>query len=307
MHQYPVIIIGGGPIGCELAQAHRRLGAEVTILEMFSIMPKDDPELVAVVRQSLLNEGIIILEGVGVENIEKTSNGVSVTIKSEDIMNQIEGSDLLVAAGRRPNLDGLDLEAGGITYDRPGIKVDARLRTSNKRVFAIGDCAGSYQFTHVAGYHAGIVIRNALFRLPAKVNYTAVPWVTYTSPELAQVGLTESEARQKHGSDIRILRWPFHENDRAQAEHQTNGMVKAIVTPKGHILGASIVGPGAGEMIQTWVLAMTNKLKIGAMASMISPYPTFGEASKRVAGSFYTQALFGERTKKIVKFLSLFG
>ncbi|MBT4890075.1 MAG: FAD-dependent oxidoreductase, partial [Rhodospirillales bacterium] len=224
--QFPkhLIIIGGGPIGCELAQAHRRLGAEVTILEMFSIMPKDDPELVAVVRQSLLNEGIIILEGVGVENIEKTSNGVSVTIKSEDIMNQIEGSDLLVAAGRRPNLDGLDLEAGGITYDRPGIKVDARLRTSNKRVFAIGDCAGSYQFTHVAGYHAGIVIRNALFRLPAKVNYTAVPWVTYTSPELAQVGLTESEARQKHGSDIRILRWPFHENDRAQAEHQTNGM-----------------------------------------------------------------------------------
>ncbi len=302
-----LIIIGGGPIGCELAQAHTRLGAQVTVLEMFTIMPKDDAELVDVVRQSLLREGVDIREGVGVESIEKTPDGVRVTIKKDDVTSTIDGSDLLIAAGRRPNLDGLDLEAGGIKYARTGIEVDNRLRTSNKKVYAIGDCAGGFQFTHVAGYHAGIFIRNALFRLPAKASYHAVPWVTYTSPELAQVGLIEAEARKKHGDDIRILRWPFHENDRAQAEHQTHGMVKVMVTPKGHILGASIVGPGAGEMIQTWVLAMSNKLKIGTVASMIAPYPTFGEASKRAAGSFYTPSLFSPRTRMIVKFLSIFG
>jgi pyruvate/2-oxoglutarate dehydrogenase complex dihydrolipoamide dehydrogenase (E3) component len=237
-----LIIIGGGPIGCELAQAHRRLGARVTVLEMFTIMPKDDPELVDVVRQSLLREGVDIREGVGVESIEKTSEGVRITIKKDNGTSTIEGSDLLVAAGRRPNLDGLNLEAGGIGYARTGI-----------------------------------------------------------------TGLIEADARQKHGSGIRILRWSFHENDRAQTEHQTNGMVKVMVTPKGHILGASIVGPGAGEMIQTWVLAMSNKLKIGAVASMIAPYPTFGEASKRAAGSFYAPTLFSPRTRMIVKFLSIFG
>ena len=307
--QFPshLIIIGGGPIGCELAQAHRRLGAKVTILEMFSILPKDDPELVNVVRQTLMTEGIDIREGIKVKGVEKTARGISIKIMTDEVESTIEGTDLLIAAGRRPNLDGLDLEAANIKHTPVGIDVDARLRTSNKKVFAIGDCAGGYQFTHVAAYHAGIVIRNALFRIPAKVNYDAVPWVSYTSPELAQVGLTESEARRSHGNDIRILRRSFDENDRAKAEHQTGGMVKAIVTPKGRILGASIVGPSAGEIIQTWVLAMNEKKKIGSMASMISPYPTYGEASKHAAGSFYTPTLFSDRTRKIVKFLSFFG
>ena len=301
-----LIVIGGGPIGIEMAQAHRQLGARVTVLEMFAIMPKDDPELVAVVRARLNEEGIVIHEGIKVIRVEKSGAGVVVVIERGGNEERIEGSHLLVAAGRRANVGGLDLEKAGIDYSPMGIAVDARLRTTNKKVFAIGDVAGGYQFTHVAGYQAGIVIRNALFRLPAKSNMRAVPWVTYTSPELAQVGLTEAEARKTH-SDIKVLTWPFAENDRAQAERTTAGLIKVVTTGKGLILGAGIVGPHGGELIQTWVLAMSKKMKIGDIASMIAPYPTLGEVSKRAAGSFYTPSLFGEKTKRLVRFLRLFG
>jgi len=302
-----LIVIGGGPIGMEMAQAHRQLGARVTVLEMFSIMPKDDPELVDVVRRQLVGEGVTILEGAAVKSAEKTATGVRVGYETgEREAGSVEGSHILVAAGRRPNVDGLGLEEAGIRYSPKGIEVDARLRTSNKKVFAIGDVAGGMQFTHVAGYHAGVVIKNALFRWPAKADTSAVPWVTYTSPELAQVGLTEEEAKKAHGA-IRILRWPYHENDRAQAERETDGMVKAVVTPKGRILGCGIAGSSAGELIQTWVLAMDRKIKIGALAQMVAPYPTLGEVTKRAAGSFFTASLFSERTRRIVRFLARFG
>ncbi|MBT7942270.1 MAG: FAD-dependent oxidoreductase, partial [Alphaproteobacteria bacterium] len=301
-----LIVIGGGPIGIEMAQAHRHLGVRVTVLEMFSIMPKDDPELVAVVRRRLDEDGIDIIEGAAITGVEKTGTGIAVSLKDGDIARTIEGSHLLVATGRRANVDGVGLDAAGINASPQGIDVDARLRTSNKRVFAIGDVAGGLQFTHVAGYHAGVVIKNALFRWPAKADHRAVPWVTYTAPELAQVGLTEAEAKREHG-DIRVLRWPYHENDRAQAEADTDGMVKAVVTPKGRILGCGIAGSHAGELIQTWVLAMSQNLKIGAVAQMIAPYPTLGEVSKRAAGSFYTPSIFSERTRKIVGFLRRFG
>ncbi len=301
-----LLIIGGGPIGIEMAQAHRQLGAEVTVLEMAAIMPHDDPELVDVVRTRLLKEGVSLREGVKVVRTAKAEQGVCVTIEANGREETLEGSHLLVAAGRRPNLEGLGLEEAGIAYSAKGIEVDARLRTTNKKVFAIGDVAGGYQFTHVAGYHAGIVIRNALFRLPAKVDYSALPWVTYTAPELAHVGMAEKDARAAHGA-ITILRWPFAENDRAQAEGETDGLIKVITTKKGKILGASIVGPKAGELIQVWVLAISQKMKIGAMAGMISPYPTLGEVGKRAAGSFFTPSLFSERTKKIVRFLLRFG
>jgi len=301
-----LIIIGGGPIGIELAQAHRHLGAKVTVLELFNVMPKDDPELVAVVRSQLEKDGIDIIEDIKVNKVEPTSSGIRVTIEQNGEDRTIDGSDLLIAAGRVANVDGLDLEKAGIRYSKKGVDVDARLRTSNKKVFAIGDVAGGFQFTHVAGYHAGVVIKNALFRLPAKTDHSTVPWVTYATPELAQVGLTEEQARKTHG-EIRILRWPFHENDRALTERQTDGLIKAITTPKGKILGCGIVGPSAGELIQTWVLAMSQNLKIGAVAQMIVPYPTLGEVSKRAAGSFYTPSLFSERTRKIVRFLAKFG
>ena len=307
-----LIIVGGGPIGTELAQAHRHLGAEVTVLELATLMQNDDEELVAVVRARLIDDGIDVNEGCRVVRLESAAEGVAVVVAGDGGdagdagERRIEGSHLLLATGRRPNVDGLDLETGGIDYAPAGITVDARLRTSDKKVYAIGDVTGDLQFTHMAGYHAGIVIRNALFRLPAKVKRGAVPWVTYTAPELAQVGLTEAAARAQ-GHDIRVLRWAYAENDRAQAENLSDGSVKAIVTARGKILGAGIVGAHAGDLIQTWVLALDQGIKIGALASMIAPYPTLGEVSKRAAGSFYTPAVFGERSKKVVRFLSRFG
>ncbi|MRG72218.1 FAD-binding protein [Alphaproteobacteria bacterium HT1-32] len=301
-----LLIIGGGPIGLEMAQAHRQLGIAVTVVDLGPILPKDDPDAVEVVRKSVLEDGVVLHEKVKVIRTDKTAQGVSVTIETKGAEKTITGSHLLVAAGRAANVKGLDLEKAGVDYDR-AIKVDKRLRTSNRKIFAMGDVAGSYQFTHVAGYHAGVVIRNILFRLPAKVDYRAVPWVTYTDPELAHVGMTLDEAKQEQGDNLRILHWGFDENDRAQSERSTEGFVKVLTTRKGHILGATIVGKNAGELIHPWIIAIQNKLKIGAMATYIAPYPTLGEVNKRAAGSFYTEKLFSERTRKIVRFLLRFG
>jgi pyruvate/2-oxoglutarate dehydrogenase complex dihydrolipoamide dehydrogenase (E3) component len=282
------------------------LGAEVTVLEMATLMPRDDQELVDVLRTRLKADGIDIREGVEVVGVGQEGGDVLATLRDDGGETRVEGTHILVAAGRRPTVEGLDLETAGIEFSATGIKVDARLRTTNKRVFAIGDVAGGHQFTHAANYHAGIVIRNALFRLPAKVDTNALPWVTYTMPELAQVGLIESQAKRQAG-DIRLLRWPFAENDRARTEADTDGLIKVVTAPRGRILGAGIVGPRAGELIHTWVLAVSRKMKIGAIANMIAPYPTFGEVSKRAAGSFYTSALFGEGTKKIIRLLARLG
>lgn len=301
-----LLVIGGGPIGVEMAQAHRRLGALVTLVEKFTILPKDDPELVDVVRARLLGEGVALMEGAEVKRVDATPSGIAVVVASGGGEVTLAGSHLLVAAGRRANVAGLNLEAAGVAHTPQGIRTDARLRTSNRRIFAVGDVTGRFQFTHMAGYHAGIVLRNILFRLPAKVSDDAVPWVTYTEPELAQVGLSEAEARKRHGK-VTVLRWPFHENDRAQAERDTDGMVKAVMDASGRILGAGIAGPHAGELIQPWCLAIAQGLKIGAMASVIMPYPTFGEASKRLASSWYTPKLFTERMRKIVRFLLKFA
>ncbi|MCG8543631.1 MAG: FAD-dependent oxidoreductase, partial [Alphaproteobacteria bacterium] len=239
-------------------------------------------------------------ESVEIVSVARQGNGIAVTIEQDGDQRVVSGSHLLVAAGRKPNIDGLGLDEAKIEHTPRGITVDDRLRTSNKRVFAIGDVAGGYQFTHMAGYHAGIVIRNALFNLPAKVKSHAVPWVTYTDPEIAHVGMTEAQARQRHGEKVRVLRWSFEENDRAQAERETDGLVKVVLGPGGRILGASIAGLHAGELLQSWILAIDQGLKIGAMANLIAPYPTLGEVNKRAAGSYYTPSLFSDRTRKLV-------
>ena len=174
-------------------------------------------------------------------------------------------------------------------------------------MYAAGDVAGGYQFTHLAGYHAGIIIRNVLFRIPAKAEPAAMPWVTYTDPELAHVGLAEADARKAHGDAIKVLRADFSGNDRAQAEAETDGFLKVVVGKGGRILGATMVGAHSGELILPWVLAIAQKLKIGAMASIIAPYPTLSEISKRAAGSYYTPSLFSPRTRSIVRFLGAFG
>jgi pyruvate/2-oxoglutarate dehydrogenase complex dihydrolipoamide dehydrogenase (E3) component len=299
-----LVVIGGGPIGIELAQAHRRLGARVTVLEAATILPKDDPELVAILRGRLAAEGLALREGVRIVRVERDGAGVAVVLEGEE---RIAGSHLLVTAGRRPNVEALDLDKAEVKFGAKGIEVDARLRSSNRRIFAIGDVAGGPQFTHVAGYHAGIVIRNALFRLPAKVDYRALPWVTYADPELAHVGLTEAAARERHGDDVATLRWSFRENDRAQTERETLGEAKVVTRGNGRILGASILGAGAGELIPLWVLAIQQKLGLKAIASMIAPYPTLGEVSKRAAGSYFTPKLFSARTRRLVRLLAWLG
>jgi pyruvate/2-oxoglutarate dehydrogenase complex dihydrolipoamide dehydrogenase (E3) component len=298
-----LIIIGGGPIGMEMAQAHRRLGAEVTVLDIGPLLPRDDPELVASLLARLRSEGIAARPETEIAGVECDGATIAVRLAGGE---RITGSHLLVAAGRRPSVEALDLPAAGIEATANGIKVDGRLRTTNRRAFAIGDVAGGPQFTHIASYHAGIVIRNALFRLPARVDYRALPWVTYTDPELAQVGLTEATARRA-GEAVRVLRWSFTENDRAQTERDTEGLVKVVLHPNGRVLGASILGAGAGDLILPWALAISQKLKIGALANLIVPYPTRGEASKRAAACYYTPTLFSPRTRSLVRLLARFG
>ena len=301
-----LIVIGGGPIGLELAQAHRRLGSRVTVLEGMTALSKDDPELTAIVLKNLRAEGIDIREGALVEKVEGSLGKISLTIKTASGSEIVEGSHVLVAAGRKPNLGDLNLDAAKIKFDKRGITVDKGLRTSNRRVFAIGDVAGGLQFTHVANYHAGIVIRRALFRLPANVNNAIVPWVTFTEPELAHVGMTEAQAREAK-QQINVLRWPYHENDRAQAERTIEGHVKVVTAKNGRILGATIAGENAGELIQIWSLAVSQGLKAKAMAEFVSPYPTLGEINKRAATRYFATAPANPYVRRLIGFLAKFG
>ncbi len=302
-----LIVIGGGPIGLEMAQAHHRLGSKVTVLEAVKAFAKDDPEMAKPVLDALRGEGIDIREGVRVERVEPTgSGGIRAVVSSDGQQTAVEGTHLLVAAGRRPNVDGLNLEAAGVKYDQRGIKVGANLKTSNSRVWAIGDVIGGLQFTHVANYHAGIVIRQALFRLPVKVNNDVVPWVTFTDPELAHVGISEDEARKRR-IKINVLRWPYAENDRAQAERVTHGFVKVVCDKRGKILGATITGESAGELIQMWTLAISAGLKIKAMTGFISPYPTLSEVNKRTAYTYFLPSLTNPLVRRAVSLLSKFG
>lgn len=301
-----LIVIGGGPIGCELAQAFLMLGIKVTILEASNILPHDEPDLVDILRNHLIKQGLTIHEKVKITRITKNNHQIEIQLENDGKKQIITGSDLLVATGRRANVEGLNLESAGIRFSSKGIDVNAKLQTSNKHVYAIGDVAGGYQFTHIANYHAGIVLRNILFRLPAKVDYRAVPWVTYMEPKLAHVGLTFAEA-QKKDSKAKIITWDFSENDRAQTEHLTLGKIKVITSAKGKIYGVSILGPQAGDLLVPWISAIQENKSIRSMTNFIIPYPTLSEINKRVAGEFYTPMLFSTRVKKLIRFLSWFG
>ncbi len=301
-----LIVVGGGPIGLELAQAYRRLGAAVTVVEMFQCLAKDDPDIAKVALDRLRAEGVALREQTKVTAVSRHDGVVRVHTEQGGEAGHVDGSHLLIAVGRKANVEELGLQNAGIDFSPRGIAVDPGLRTSNRRVFAAGDVAGPYQFTHMAGYHAGVIIRRALFRLPASVDYRAVPWVTYTDPEVGQVGITEADAR-KQDPNIRVVTWPFADIDRAQTERHTDGLVKVITSGRGRVLGVSIVGCHAGELLQSWALMIGRKMKIGAMASVIAPYPTYGEINKRAAGAYFTPSLFSDRTRKLVKFLSRFG
>lgn len=301
-----LVIIGGGPIGLEMAQAHMRLGSRVTVLEALKSFAKDDPELAEPVLRKLREEGIVIREGVRVERLEEIDEGVRAVVSDGGETGVVDGSHMLLATGRKPNVEGLDLEAAGIRFDQHGIKVGKNLKTSNRRTWAIGDVIGGPQFTHIANYHAGIVIRQALFRLPVKAKHDMIPWVTFTDPELAHVGLIEDEARKKHGK-INVLRWPYAENDRAQTERATEGFVKVVTTKRGRIIGATITGEHAGELIQMWALAIAVGLKIKAMTSFISPYPTLSEINKRAAYTYYLPSLTNPLVRRAIKMLAKLG
>jgi pyruvate/2-oxoglutarate dehydrogenase complex dihydrolipoamide dehydrogenase (E3) component len=298
-----LLILGGGPIGLEMADAFSGLGCRVTVVEAARVAAKDDPELAAGLRQALTRRGVTVREGVKVESV---APGPELILADGS---RLSGSHLLVAVGRTPNLAALDLPAGGIAARPAGIVTDRGLRSiSNKRVFAAGDIAdpegiGPRAFTHVGSYHAGIVIRRVLFHLPARIDYAALPRVTYTDPELAQTGLTEQEALDA-GLSVQVLRWPLAENDRAIAERDTAGLAKLVVS-RGRVVGAGILAPHAGEMISLWSLAISRRTKLSALAGMIVPYPTRSEAAKRAAGSFFAARLFSARTKALVRVLRL--
>ena len=290
-----LLVIGGGPIGLEMAQAHRRLGCDVTVIEAGRALSREDPEMAAVALEELRTEGVALHEEQAVEKVSQTADGIEVTAGGV----RHTGSHVLVAVGRAPVLDALDLGKGGVDHTAAGITVDEGLRTSNRRVYAIGDVAGGPQFTHVAGYHAGLVVRNALFGLPVKVKPQILPRATYTSPEIAQVGLTEAEARQHYGGKVEIVRLPYQHNDRAIAQRQSAGLLKVMVV-KGRPVGASIVGQQAGELIGLWALALSARLKMSDIAGMVVPYPTIGELNKRLAGTYFSPRLFENETVKKV-------
>ncbi|MGO4573169.1 dihydrolipoyl dehydrogenase family protein [Microvirga sp. 2TAF3] len=304
-----LVVIGGGATGIEIAQAYRRLGVRVTVLEAGErILAQEDPEMAAVVERALRGEGVDFRIGTAIARIERRAGGQVAVILEGEGNETLEGSHLFVAAGRHPAIEGLGLDSARIDADASGIKVNQGLKTTNAKVYAIGDCASGAggRFTHVANHHAGLVIRNALFQLPARLGSTPIPRVTYSDPELAAIGLTEEEARAKH-SALRILRWSFADNDRARAERSTTGHVKAIVTSHGKVLGCTIVGARAGELIMPWNLAMAKELKISDLAGLVYPYPTLSEATKSAAVEFLKPTAQNPWVRRLVGFVSRLG
>ncbi len=270
-------VIGAGPIGCELGQSFHRLGAQVTIFSSRDrIMPKEDPEAAEVVEKQLISEGINIVKNARVQRV-KVSDGKKYILAGDK---EIVVDEILVSAGRTPNVESLNLEAAGVKYDKKGIKVNEKLQTTNPKIYGCGDVIGGYQFTHVAAHEAVVVIQNSLFFPSKKVDYRVIPWATFTDPELARVGLTEEQARNRYGDDVYVLKQPFAGVDRAQAEAATAGFNKIITRGNGEILGAHMVGPSAGELIHEIVLAMNYKLNVSALTG-IHIYPTLSEVNSK--------------------------
>ena len=306
-----LLILGGGPIGLEMAQAHARLGCAVTVLEATPrIAVREDAELVEGLRPSLLADGVAVREGAKVARVEPPEDGARGVVAVLEDGSRVAGTHLLLAVGRAPRLFGLDLPAGNVAATPRGIATGRDLRSkSNRRVWAVGDIAdpeglGPRAFTHVASQHAGIVVRSMLFRLPrTRLDYDALPRVTYTDPELAQVGLTEAEAREAGHRDVSVLRWPLSENDRAIAEGRPEGLAKLVVGKGGRLLGAGVLAPRAGEMAGLYGLMIGRRLPLSALAGMVLPYPTLSEAGKRAAGEYYAPKLLSSATKRLIGWL----
>ena len=295
-----LMVLGGGPVGLEMAQAFARLGSDVTVVERLPhLLPQEDPEVADVLQAQLVSEGMVIHTSTTVDRVSRVAGEIRVEC-SRGL--PFAADALLVAVGRHPVVEGLGLDAAGIDHDANGIKVDRRQRTSQKHIFACGDVCGPYALTHMAEYQAGIVISNAIFRVPKKTDYRVVPWVTYTDPELARVGLTEQQAREK-GIEPDVLRFPFQNIDRALTDGQTVGLTKLVVH-KGKILGAAILGPHAGELIHEIVLAMKTGAGISDISSTIHAYPTLAQVHRRTVNTWYARKLFSPGTRRLVKWVN---
>lgn len=300
-----LMVIGGGAIGLELAQAHARLGIKTTVIDQQNIGIAHDANHVAILKQQMIDDGVVFYENSMISQCRYDALKNEITLNINDDT-PISVSHLLIATGRKPVIGDLQLDKANIQYSAQGIKTNLSLRTDNHRIYAIGDCVDMQgkQFTHNASYQAGIVIRNILFKLPAKYDYSAFPAVTYTSPEIAQAGLSETQAIAKYGHDkVKILTHDIGGNDRARADRANRGEIKIIAHKKGYALGVSIVGAHAGELLTPWLMAIKFKIKFSKIAGLVIPYPTYSEISKSVASSWFSDALFSLKTKKMIQFL----
>jgi pyruvate/2-oxoglutarate dehydrogenase complex dihydrolipoamide dehydrogenase (E3) component len=301
-----LIVLGGGPIGLELAQAFARLGSRVTVVEfMDQILGPEDEDLARILRKRLAAEGVEVLTSTKALRAESAGATIRLTVapaKGEGEAHTLAADALLVAAGRKTNTEGLGLEAAGVTATPQGIPTDLRMRTNVPHIYACGDVNGRFPFTHVAGYEAGIALANAVLHLPRKADYGAVGWCTYTDPEVASIGFNEKRAKQE-GVAYRTYEEPFADNDRARAEGETSGKVKILVTPGGRLLGCQIIGAHAGELIHEWVAALAGGMKLSALAGAVHVYPTLAEISKAVAAQPYAERLFGDKTRRVLHLL----
>ncbi len=303
-----MIIIGGGPIGIEMGQAFNRLGTTVTVVELGgAILPKEDKDMADLVMGVLTAEGVRFRLNATVLRVVKAGAQHEVIIKIGETTEALCAEAILVAAGREANLKHLGLEAAGVEYSGRGLKLDDRLRTTQKHIYGAGDVTGGYQFTHAAGYEGGIVVTNAVFRLPRKADYTYLPWCTFTDPELASIGMNEKAAQD---AGIRYSVWveDFHDNDRSLAEGELKGKIKLILDEQEKPVGVQILGPRAGDLLAEWVAVLNGKTGLSTLASAVHPYPTLGEINKKVAGTFLSTKIFSEPVKKGLKlFFNLRG
>ncbi len=297
-----MVIIGGGPIGIEFAQAFTRLGTKVTVIEnLGQILNADDKDMTDVVMSLLKDEGVEFYLDSAVKSTSAVGNEIEVLFQKEGETKSVKAETLLVATGRRVNLEGLGLENIGVALDRRGLKLDERLRTTQRHIFGAGDVTGVYQFTHAAGYEGAIVLSNAIFHFPRKADYTYLPWVTYTDPELASIGMNERAAKAK-GIDYSVWSDEFVHNDRSLAEGEKIGKIKMLLDEKEKPIGVQILGPQAGELLSEWVAVMNGKIRLATLASAVHPYPTLAEINKRVAGNLLATKIFSENVKKALQF-----
>ncbi|MDY7033430.1 MAG: FAD-dependent oxidoreductase [Thermodesulfobacteriota bacterium] len=298
-----MIILGAGPIATEMSQAFCRLGSKVSVVQRSGqILSKEDKDMADEVMKVLISEGVEIHLNASVIRAKDWGSEREVIIKQQNSDEKsLKAEMIFVAMGRTPNIGDLGLENIGVEFDKKGIKVDHRLRTKQKHIYAAGDVTGSYQFTHAAGYEGGIIVSNAIFHLPRRTDYTLLPWCTYTDPELASIGMNEKAAKTA-GREYSVWTEEFKENDRSLAEGERTGKIKMVLDEKEKPIGIQILGPHAGELLNEWVAVLNGKVKLSTLASAVHPYPTLGEINKRVAGTYFSPKIFSDKIKKSLKF-----